>query len=55
MAPQNPTDALPEHEVDGFRFLSLPPEVRSMIYRHALVEGNVPVTGAAQPGILQVN
>lgn len=40
------------------RLLSLPPEIRNMIYRFVLVEGNIhmrPGNIPEQPGLLQVN
>ena len=56
MKPQAAAQAIEEDGAHKFEFLLLPAEVRNMIYRHALVEGEIRVTTTTtQPSLLQVN
>lgn len=45
-----------EYNPQACLFLSLPPEIRNMIYRYTLVEGDIFVdTTVMQPALLQLN
>jgi hypothetical protein len=66
MEPKSPADAIQGHEgqehktqareMNTFEFLSLPSEIRNMIYCDSLVEKSINVTASTtQPGLLQVN